>query len=157
MCWCWFWVIWLIRGLNGGQGQKTITRSKECPGKTIYFNFDSIFGDFFFEIFWRRGEWLYELTWYALSNVPELIILWFFNTRGRYHHTHIFDYVWLFKVQEVWISSNQNHWGGSVRYCGLLRVYSMLVFFDKLLVFWYSKIEKCSCHLVKICVFKNCQ
>ena len=24
---------------------------KEWPGKTIYFNFDSIFGDFFFEIF----------------------------------------------------------------------------------------------------------
>ena len=29
------------------------------------------------------------------------------------------------------------------------------VFFDKLLTFWYSKIEKCSCHLVKIVSFQK--
>ena len=29
------------------------------------------------------------------------------------------------------------------------------VFFDKLLTFWYSKIEKCSCHLLKIVSSKS--
>ena len=28
-------------------GNRYVILAKECPGKTIYFNFDSIFGDFF--------------------------------------------------------------------------------------------------------------
>ena len=39
-----------VKNFETGCAQKP-TCDKECPGKTIYFNFDSIFGDFFLKIF----------------------------------------------------------------------------------------------------------
>ena len=58
-----------------------VNSSKECPGKTIYFNFDSIFGDFFWNFLKKRWViiWADLIPMFYMSG---LIIMLKTSTRG---------------------------------------------------------------------------
>ena len=59
--------------------EEILLLSKECPGKTIYFNFDSIFGDFFLKFF--EEEVSDYLSW------PDSYVLyvWAHNYAQNFH------------------------------------------------------------------------